>query len=141
VHWSLRDLQHGAVRARLSTLATFALLVGALSAPLCPCVCLADAVAEPAESSCHHHDAGDTDDPPAPNHDCEHPACAVLSATLPAAQYSPALDSNNAPGSLSFAIAPSRVAAASDLSFRTAPGPERDLGPPIPAPRFSILRL
>jgi hypothetical protein len=130
------------VRSSSSVSAAFALaivLVGVLAAPFCRCVCVHDD-AEAAEAPSHHgHADSHGMDEPVPGHPCEHGGCAGLTAVLPAPPVEALIASSPAPAMVADQ-APLALELVFDRLARMRPGIDRDVGPPVPASLFSILR-
>jgi hypothetical protein len=119
-----------------TTLAIGVVVFGLAVAPFCRCLCGEHGTAAAETPPCHGH-ARHAQAPPRADHPCEHAGCAGLAAAIPQAQH--AWVASTAP------LVGTPLAAACDetVPIRTAiarPGVDRDVGPTVPTPLFSILR-
>jgi len=110
------------------------MLFGMVAAPFCRCTCAGHAAAAAAAPSCHHHSAHHGRTSRAASHGCGH---ADRSAVLPPATglaqpgSAPAL-AGAGPTPLALRIDPAHTL--------MRPGTDHDIGPPVPASRFTVLR-
>jgi hypothetical protein len=136
--------QTQAFRRTTTALATALVLFGVVAAPFCRCACTGSRVAVAAVAqapSCHGtagHHCNHCKHDSKRERTCEHSSCAGMTIT-------PQETSGSAPSSAvsvgavhAMALLPALQPVAGQA--RVKPGADRDLGPPLPLPLFSILR-
>ena len=116
------------------------LLLGIVSAPFCRCFC-ADAHSNPmVRASCYpHHAARHT--ARTTGHPCEHGGCATLGAVLPSPVPDPSIAASTDHSFFSHGPAARPLSALASATTRRPPPDVRNLGPPIPDLRVTVLRL
>jgi hypothetical protein len=114
------------------------ILFGLVAAPFCRCNCGDHDTAAAAEApACHAHaEHGKAESPS--DHSCPHAGCAGLTAVIPQLPAQGSIASS-APSVVDVFL-PSALDVIPTRLVLMRPGIERDVGPPIPAPLFSILR-
>jgi len=123
-------MNESGLRSSLAASLSLLMLWGWAATPLCVCRC---AHASPAPPACHRHASHATE---RSTHPCEH-ACATMSADRSAEVVATPASPDPAPASTP--IVSSWVRTPPVVLRRTQPI-ERDVGPPLPATLFQILR-
>jgi len=120
------------------------LLLGTVAATFCPCICehgVACATESAAGAPCHAHHAREASPHHRANHPCEHAACAGLTASLPSSEQPSSLTPFSSPDFFAVPASGGAISVEPDRVFAPLLGLDLGLGPPIPAPLFTVLRL
>jgi hypothetical protein len=136
--WGMNGHHLKAATRLRSGLGVVLILLGLVGAPLCHCADENEAVAAEATPADVHAGAAGIQ---AVGRECpcDERDCPELTATEPSSGAQTILGS--APSFGPVAVVPSLMIRVPDPAFLSAPGHDRDIGPPIPGDRFRILRL
>lgn len=126
---------------RSVTVAMTVLVFGLSASPFCPCRCEHEASAAVGERACHSQGGEQPVAPPARGSPCEHAGCSSIVVSLTPPEQLADLNPSVSSPSAMLAAPGASASVIHDMLGSSVSPPTLDLGPPIPAPLFTILRL